>query len=167
MSVFSGHDLCSRRVQNGLKNGRREVESGVETPTHPTRFGGSQKRCKNPKILVEGQSFHLNGGFRSSAGHDPLSTLWALVGRKSTERLTCTTERWLAPKPLKIQKYITPVNFKGDFVIKPNCEGSSIGIKIISQDSNNKILSKFWENNNNIIAEEFIEGKELTVGVLN
>ena len=68
---------------------------------------------------------------------------------------------------LKIQKYITPVNFKGDFVIKPNCEGSSIGIKLISQDSNNKILSSFWENKNNIIAEEFIEGKELTVGVLN
>ncbi|MFL2813466.1 MAG: D-alanine--D-alanine ligase [Candidatus Puniceispirillales bacterium] len=68
---------------------------------------------------------------------------------------------------LKIQKYITPINFKGDFVIKPNCEGSSIGIKIISQDSNNKILSSFWENKNDIIAEEFIEGKELTVGVLN
>ena len=88
---------------------------------------------------------------------------------KSLTKHVLSKEGITFPKSLelKIQKYITPINFKGDFVIKPNCEGSSIGVKIISQDSYNKILSSFWENKNNIIAEEFIEGKELTVGVLN
>ena len=68
---------------------------------------------------------------------------------------------------INIDEYITPINYYGNFVIKPNFEGSSIGIQLISKDSKDKVLSSFWEDKNNIIAEEFIEGKELTVGVLN
>ena len=68
---------------------------------------------------------------------------------------------------LNIDKYIAPINYNGNYVVKPNYEGSSIGIQLISNDSNNKVLSSFWKDKNNIIAEEYIEGKELTVGVLN
>ena len=68
---------------------------------------------------------------------------------------------------LNIDKYIVPINYNGNYVVKPNYEGSSIGIQLISKDSNDKVLSSFWKDKNNIIAEEYIEGKELTVGVLN
>ena len=68
---------------------------------------------------------------------------------------------------LNIDEYITPINYNGNYVVKPNYEGSSIGIQLISKDSNDKVLSSFWKDKNNIIAEEYIEGKELTVGVLN
>ena len=68
---------------------------------------------------------------------------------------------------LNIDEYIAPINYNGNYVVKPNYEGSSIGIQLISNDSNDKVLSSFWKDKNNIIAEEYIEGKELTVGVLN
>ena len=68
---------------------------------------------------------------------------------------------------LSIDKYIAPINYNGNYVVKPNYEGSSIGIQLISKNSNDKVLSSFWKDKNNIIAEEYIDGKELTVGVLN
>ena len=68
---------------------------------------------------------------------------------------------------LNIDEYITPINYNGNYVVKPNYEGSSIGIQLVSKDSKDKVLSSFWKDTSNIIAEEYIEGKELTVGVLN
>ncbi|MAC60979.1 MAG: D-alanine--D-alanine ligase [SAR116 cluster bacterium] len=68
---------------------------------------------------------------------------------------------------LNIDKHIAPINYKGNYVVKPNYEGSSIGIQIVSKDSKDKVLSSLWKDTNSIIAEEYIEGKELTVGVLN
>ncbi|GIR79166.1 MAG: hypothetical protein CM15mP81_06760 [Alphaproteobacteria bacterium] len=73
------------------------------------------------------------------------------------------------PKPinLRIGKYLLPVNYNKSFVIKPNSEGSSIGVKIIPENYKKNILSSEWINPNDLIAEEFINGQELTVGVLN
>ena len=68
---------------------------------------------------------------------------------------------------LNIDKYINPINYNGNYVVKPNYEGSSIGIQLVSKDSKDKVLSSFWKDTSNIIAEEYIDGKELTVGVLN
>ena len=68
---------------------------------------------------------------------------------------------------LKIKK-----NYKR-FVIKPSKSGSSFGIKIIKtyQDLNyfHKIIEKYKENlsfHDDIIIEEFISGKELTVSTI-
>lgn len=61
----------------------------------------------------------------------------------------------------------------GQFIIKPNCSGSSFGIKIFRnqndinifvKDFENKI--KIYENHNNILVEEFLNGRELTVSVI-
>ena len=73
------------------------------------------------------------------------------------------------PKPVKLNKskYLSPVNYNQKFVIKPNSEGSSIGVKIIPKDNKENILSSFWDNSDDLIAEEYIHGQELTVGVLN
>ncbi len=73
------------------------------------------------------------------------------------------------PKPitLKTGKYLLPLNYNKSFVIKPNSEGSSIGVKIIPENYKKNILSSEWINPNDLIAEEFINGQELTVGVLN
>ena len=66
---------------------------------------------------------------------------------------------------LKLGKYISARNYKGQFVIKPRSEGSSIGIKII-RDNNSKIPKNFWPNPEDLMSEKYISGKELTVGVL-
>ncbi len=87
----------------------------------------------------------------------------------------------LTPKFTLIKKdklnYINLLKFKRNykkFVIKPNTSGSSFGIKIIK---NNKELKKFINQidkfkqqlylHNDILIEEFITGKELTVSTIN
>ena len=62
-----------------------------------------------------------------------------------------------------------------DIVIKPSDEGSSIGLSIIENfDPQNKAkrkmlddsISKCYEVSRNILIEEYIHGRELTVGIL-
>ena len=53
-------------------------------------------------------------------------------------------------------------------VIKPPLEGSSVGIQIVKvQDDVAGALLKAAEKYSEVLIEEFIEGKELTVGILN
>jgi D-alanine-D-alanine ligase len=53
-------------------------------------------------------------------------------------------------------------------VIKPPLEGSSVGIQIVKkQDELSAALLKAAETYDEVLIEEFIEGKELTVGILN
>jgi D-alanine-D-alanine ligase len=53
-------------------------------------------------------------------------------------------------------------------VIKPPLEGSSVGIQIVKQpDLLANALLKAAETYDEVLIEEFIEGKELTVGILN
>ncbi len=54
------------------------------------------------------------------------------------------------------------------FIIKPSEEGSTIGISIIEkQEHVTEGIKKALQNNGEIIIEEFIHGRELTVGILN
>ncbi len=81
---------------------------------------------------------------------------------------------------LKVSEIIFPDNIELDLnktnkndlpkssfpiVIKPKTEGSSIGLKFI--ESSKDLSSVVNKNQNNLMAEEFVEGIELTVGVLN
>lgn len=53
-------------------------------------------------------------------------------------------------------------------VIKPPLEGSSVGIQIVkTQDELSAALLKAAETYDEVLIEEFIAGKELTVGILN
>ncbi len=59
------------------------------------------------------------------------------------------------------------LTIKAPLVIKPPLEGSSVGIQIVkSQDEVPAALLKAAEKYNEVLIEEFIEGKELTVGIL-
>jgi len=55
-------------------------------------------------------------------------------------------------------------------VIKPNDEGSTVGLSIVQPDVEDvqlgKALSDAFEYSDNIMAEEYIEGRELTVAVI-
>ncbi|RYD33256.1 MAG: D-alanine--D-alanine ligase [Verrucomicrobiaceae bacterium] len=56
---------------------------------------------------------------------------------------------------------------KAPLVIKPPLEGSSVGIRIVKQqDEVPTALLKAAEKYDEVLIEEFIEGKELTVGIL-
>ena len=59
------------------------------------------------------------------------------------------------PRPVKLDKskYLSPINYNQKFVIKPNSEGSSIGVKIIPKNNKENILSSNWDNSDDLIAE--------------
>ena len=58
-----------------------------------------------------------------------------------------------------------PLDFTGAHVIKPRNDGSSVGVQIITEDSAPPQRS-LWDENVQLMAEEYIPGRELTVTVL-
>jgi D-alanine-D-alanine ligase len=63
---------------------------------------------------------------------------------------------------------VPELTIQAPLVIKPPLEGSSVGIQIVKvQDEIPAALLKAAEKYNEVLIEEFIEGKELTVGILN
>ncbi len=57
--------------------------------------------------------------------------------------------------------------FGGKFVVKPNQQGSSLGLSVCeSADELETAVNKGFEADDELLIEEFIEGRELTVSVL-
>ena len=55
------------------------------------------------------------------------------------------------------------------YVIKPNAQGSSVGVYIIREGENRppaELTSKEWALGDDVLVEEFIPGRELTVAVM-
>jgi D-alanine-D-alanine ligase len=62
---------------------------------------------------------------------------------------------------------VPALTIQAPLVIKPPLEGSSVGIQIVkSQDEVAAALLKAAEKYTEVLIEEFIQGKELTVGIL-
>jgi D-alanine-D-alanine ligase len=59
-------------------------------------------------------------------------------------------------------------SFAAPFVVKPPREGSSVGVNIVRDQSKAEAaMADAAQYGNDILVEEFIEGMELTVGILN
>jgi D-alanine-D-alanine ligase len=52
------------------------------------------------------------------------------------------------------------------FVVKPNREGSSVGVAIVRDQRDSPFDRNDWPYGQDVIVERYIEGRELTVGVL-
>ena len=55
------------------------------------------------------------------------------------------------------------------YVVKPNAQGSSVGVFIVREGANRppeQLLDPDWTFGNEVLVEEFIDGKELTVAVM-
>ena len=60
-----------------------------------------------------------------------------------------------------------PSKFSYPYVVKPSCEGSTFGLTIINEESElEEAISHASEYGDEILIEEFIPGRELTVGIL-
>jgi D-alanine-D-alanine ligase len=55
---------------------------------------------------------------------------------------------------------------KPPYVVKPPCEGSSVGVRIVMENDNHKALDESWTFGDEVLVERYIPGKELTVAVL-
>ncbi len=60
-----------------------------------------------------------------------------------------------------------PSKFSYPYVVKPSCEGSTFGLTIVREESElEEAISHASEYGDEILIEEFIPGRELTVGIL-
>lgn len=70
-------------------------------------------------------------------------------------------------KDLFEESIIIPNNIKFPLVIKPSCEGSAIGISIANSESDvESCLNEAMQYSGKLLVEEFIDGPEVTVGIL-
>jgi D-alanine-D-alanine ligase len=58
------------------------------------------------------------------------------------------------------------VSMEPPYVVKPNREGSSVGVTIVKTEEDGLPLRNNWPYDPDIIIERYIEGRELTVSVL-
>jgi D-alanine-D-alanine ligase len=52
------------------------------------------------------------------------------------------------------------------YVVKPVAEGSTVGVYIVRQGENLPVLDADWAFGDTVLVEEYIPGRELTVGVM-
>lgn len=84
----------------------------------------------------------------------------------STQKIRCPDGILLHIDDLKKGgKNVVP--FPPPFVVKPNCEGSSVGVFIV-RDGDNELHSQLekWEYGSEALVEKFIPGRELSVAVM-
>ncbi len=86
---------------------------------------------------------------------------------KLVSRLIFTSVGIAVPPLLTIEEdsHVYPSDYTGDHVIKPRNDGSSVGVRIIRAGEEPPLRSA-WQTDTQLIAEVYIPGKELTVGVL-
>lgn len=66
------------------------------------------------------------------------------------------------------QSLIPKVDFDMPWVVKPVCEGSSVGVSIVMDNGQiESALKKGFSYAREIIIEKYIEGKEIHIGILN
>ena len=101
-------------------------------------------------------SFHNNSGVLASA----------TAMDKISSRLIFSSVGISVPPLLALQEgnSVQPADYTGDYVIKPRNDGSSVGVVIVKDGMPAPERSQ-WANTQ-LIAEEYIPGRELTVSVL-
>jgi D-alanine-D-alanine ligase len=75
--------------------------------------------------------------------------------------------------PVPAHRLLDPEELEADdplprpYVVKPVNEGSSVGVHILRKGDNRRAeIARGWRYGRSVLAEEFIPGRELTVGVL-
>ena len=68
--------------------------------------------------------------------------------------------------PLAEDTHVYPENYRGTHVIKPQNDGSSLGVVIVKEDSKTPPARSHWAADAHLMCEPFIPGRELTVAVL-
>jgi D-alanine-D-alanine ligase len=82
--------------------------------------------------------------------------LCAAAGLRCAEGVVTTLEALVSgPAPLD-----------PPYVVKPNAEGSSVGVRIVRDPTERPIDRNHWPYGSEIMVERYIAGRELTVGVL-
>lgn len=178
---FSEYD--SENTVNAISLALKNRGHNVETidASHPQLYSYFRK---NSTDMVFNIAEGIRGRLRESRLPAMLDYLDVPYTGSNSFSLALAMDKALAKKILKAENIPTPLFqlfIKGDeglnpdlkfpLIVKPNCEGSSKGIKASSVVNDLEALFDEVKGIINIygqpaLVEEFIDGKELTVGIL-
>jgi len=109
-------------------------------------------------LEIMGIPYSHSGVLASALAMDKAMTkrLCAAAGLRCAEGVVTTLDALLSgPAPLD-----------PPYVVKPNAEGSSVGVKIVRDPAERPIDRNHWPYGPDIMVERYIAGRELTVAVL-
>jgi len=109
-------------------------------------------------LEIMGIPYSHSGVLASALAMDKAMTkrLCAAAGLRCAEGVVTTLEALLeGPPPLE-----------PPYVVKPNAEGSSVGVRIVREPGERPIERNHWPYGPEIMVERYIAGRELTVAVL-
>lgn len=98
-------------------------------------------------------------------------TMDKILSKILFDKFDIPTPKWISvfSKEINVELVLSSIKDKMNFpvVVKPNDQGSTVGLTIVKQESqldNALKLASYYSNK--ILIEEFIEGRELTVGIV-
>lgn len=75
--------------------------------------------------------------------------------------IPCARHTWVSRDDIASGRALPP-----PYVLKPNNEGSSVGVEIIlTPDEEQNMLAREWTHGDGVMQEEFVPGREMTVAV--
>ena len=118
-----------------------------------------------------GENGRIQGMFESLGirytGSDALSSAICMdkhISKLLAEDIGIATPRW---KRIRKGKFIYKNEFDYPFVVKPNSEGSTIGLTIVHNENDyDSAVEEAFKYDDEILIEEFISGKEITVSIV-
>jgi len=94
----------------------------------------------------------------------------ALAMDKEASKKIFLYHKIIVPSFVVLNKEYKPdsIAFALPWVVKPSAEGSSIGVSIVKEKEQlHEALEKAYSHGERVIVEEFIDGKEIHIGILN
>ncbi len=92
----------------------------------------------------------------------------ALCMDKAKSKKVAQTQNILTPKWELLSSDQDKPKMDCPFIIKPNDQGSTVGLKIVRENNNiENLLTEAFTHGDLIMVEEYIKGRELTVTIIN
>lgn len=136
------------------------IEANVEVVLNGLHGPWGEDGCVQGLLEVLGLPYSHSGVLASALAMDKIKSkhVFAEAGLDVAKDVAVTREDVARAHPLK-----------PPYVVKPVNEGSSFGVLFVREGANGpatEVMTESWQYGDNLMAEEYIPGRELTVGVL-
>ena len=154
----AGYDVVEIDTTRDLATQLREAD--VEAVLNGLHGPWGEDGCVQGVLEVLGLPYTHSGVLASALAMDKIKSkaVFIAAGLDVAKDVAVTREDVARAHPLK-----------PPYVVKPVNEGSSFGVLYVREGANGparEVLSESWQYGDNLMAEEFIPGRELTVGVM-
>ena len=120
------------------------------------RFG--EDGCVQGLLEILGLSYTHSG---------PLASALAMNKAAAKNVLVCAGIPCPQGRTARRDEIGRPAGLERPFVVKPVCEGSSVGVRLVlSGDNDDRLLESDFRYGDRVLVESFVPGRELTVAVM-